>query len=136
MSPELRDIAWSIDGDIVITNGSIETVAGTSRIAQSIRNRLKTVNPDWFNAEIGADLEDFMGMRLDLRTASLLEQRIIESLTKDGLLDPSDVYVEVHPGTDHSLRVFLFVNVGDDDNPLGFEILIGRTTEPTIREVR
>ena len=63
-------------------------------IRQNIRNRIKTSNPDWeIYPTIGADLELSIGMDIDVFSCEDLRQRVFTTLTKDGMIDTSDLNV-------------------------------------------
>ena len=67
---------------------------GDDQLAQEILFRLKTQAGDWMlSPQIGADLEDFIGQPNDGLIHSIMENRIIRSISFDNLIASPDVTV-------------------------------------------
>jgi hypothetical protein len=134
MRTTATDLLLTSDGDLQITDGDITLVSGVSFVGQQIRNRLKTVNPDWFYDKIGADLEDLFGLPDPDTACDLAKNKIEYALTYDGFLALDDLYIEARILSPHQILIFVFANTGGEE-PLGFEVDLGLGSGLKIREV-
>jgi len=95
------DLTWSRRGDLAIGhNGDImDTYEDPLRsLYQEIRTRTMSVLGDWKNyPDLGANLEDFVGEPNSKRTAEAIKIRIVASITRNGLVNNSDLNVKYTP---------------------------------------
>ena len=130
------DLRLSEDGDLVSERGDLSIVTKQEYITQSARNRIKTSDPDWFDhqiKEIGANLEDLLGMPNNPETAAAGIEKIGMALTKDGLIDREDIYIRPVPVGRYVIGFFVFVRTSHTGKPLQFEVLFNLETGLTIR---
>lgn len=121
----LTDLKLSDDGDLVIADNDFIVVRNQEYVIQSIRNRLKTNDPEWFDYvvnEIGANFEDLRGLPNTPETAEKGASMIGQCLIRDGLLDLDDVYIQPAPITKDVLVFFVYINLPGLEEPFGFEL--------------
>lgn len=85
---------------------------------------MKINDPDWNDykvEEIGANLEDLIGLPNTVETAKEGVRRITSCLIKDGLLDRNDLFIKPVPINKYTIAYFVYMNVGNGD-PIGFEL--------------
>jgi hypothetical protein len=131
------DLKLSEDGDLVFEHGDIALVRKQEFVAQSSRNRIKTSDPDWYDYKIdniGANLEDLLGMPNNPDTARLGIDKIREALTSDGLIDGEDVYIRPVPIGRYVIGFFVFIRTEYDGQPLQFEILLNLESGVIIKD--
>lgn len=127
----------SEDGDIVLDYaGDIMLAEGTDYVIQSVRNRLKSVTVDWFYDNIGADLIDFLGYPNSRETADAIKERIVSSLTHDGLIAEEDLFVRIVPIDSVTLNIFVFVKTVDMWEPVGFKVDLNLNNGAAVTQIR
>lgn len=134
------DLMFTEDGDLAIDikTNELATVQKQGYIAQSARNRIKITDPEWIDYEInqiGANLEDLLGMPNTQETAIEGIERIVSVLTRDGLISTEEVYVRPVPVGKYVVAFFVFIKIPDVPESLGFEVLFNLHTGLTIRKV-
>lgn len=131
------DLMFSADGDLVITDrGDFALVNKNPYVEQSARHRIRTSDPDWFDpdtTDIGANLEDLIGMPNNRETALLSIERITACLTQNGLIDTQDIYIRPVPLSRYVIALFVFIQTPHDGASIGFQITFNLETGVTIR---
>jgi hypothetical protein len=95
------DLLWSNVGDFAIDHDG--DIADTRfdillAVAQDVYDRAKSNLRDWKESElIGASISDFSGEPNTLNNGLLLKRRIISSMIPYGIIDPTDISVDVYP---------------------------------------
>jgi hypothetical protein len=118
------DLLFTRDGDLVFDENDLKLTAGPDFVVQSVYNRLKSVKVDWYYDNAGADLEDYLGQPNIPETGKAIEQRVIQSLTEDGLLDSDNIFVKVVPINRTAIATYVFVKLPEMTDPLQFKVLI------------
>lgn len=119
------DLLLTSDGDLLVgEEGDLLLTWGTGYVVQSIYNRLKSVSANWFYDQVGADLEDFLGQPNSPETGAAVEERIVNTLTQDDLLDPEDLLVKVVPAGETQLACFVFVRLAGAERPFSFRVMV------------
>lgn len=134
----LSDLQLTEDGDFVIENNDLALVRKQKYVIQSVRNRLKVSDPDWWDyqlSQIGANLEDIQGMPNNPDTAKLGIKLIGKSLTQDGLIDQEDLYIQPTPINKDVILFFIYVNQEYEGKPIGFEVAFNLHTGLAVRRV-
>ena len=93
--PEGFDFSFLPEGDIIVdeNNHDIKTSSDYDLKIALAYNRIKSITHDWFVDNIGANLEELIGRPCTIANVKYGKQKIIESLTYDGLWSEEDVYV-------------------------------------------
>lgn len=131
------DIFLTADGDFEITNtGDLRLVTDNDLIAQYVRCVLDSSSPDWFYDEVGADLEDYLGEPNTRQTAESAKQKILTALTRDGLIAQEDILVEAVPISKTEIRFFVFINSGNPDLPMGFDVSLQLGAGAIVRRIQ
>lgn len=131
------DFMFSEDGDLVIgERGDFLLVDKNEYIAQSSRHRIRTSDPDWFDhevKEIGANLEDLIGMGNNPDTARLGIERITDCLTKTSLIDREDLLIKPVPLSRYVITFFVFITTPFAGEPIGFQIIFNLENGVVVR---
>lgn len=131
------DLMFTEDGDFAIgERGDFLLVDKNEYVAQSARHRIRTSDPDWFDhevEEIGANLEDLIGMGNNPETARLGIERITNSLTNTSLIDRQDLLIKPIPLSRYMISFFVFITTPFEENPIGFQIMFNLENGVTIR---
>lgn len=96
------DLMWSSSGDFKLDK-SIKDLANTKNInyrayIQRIMTRLQSNLGEWrYQPQVGTNISDFLGRANDEFLGEDLKQRIIFSLTNDGLIRLDEINVIVFP---------------------------------------
>ncbi|MGL5459833.1 MAG: hypothetical protein ACRDBY_09485 [Cetobacterium sp.] len=64
-------------------------------IHQYVKNILKSIDTDWYYDNIGSNLEVFFGDFVTEEKTELIKDRIMKSLTKNGIVTVNNLYVDV-----------------------------------------
>ena len=104
------DIQMNAWGDWTIDDtGDIAVVSDIREPRDDVYFRIRTNNPEYVMApQVGADLEDLMGMPNTKETAEIGERYIMRDLTRDGLLYPHNIKIISYPS---ALEAITFVIV-------------------------
>lgn len=119
------DLGLTPDGDLDFEKGDFKLVRNQEYLAQSIRNRAQTSDPDWYDPfveAIGSNLEDLRGLPNTEETAMRGVELIGGCISRDGLVEPEDIYIQPTPYDRNTIAFFVFVNSPFDTDPIGFEI--------------
>lgn len=127
------DLKLTADGDLSIKNGDFELVHNAEATAQNAYCRLKSADPEWYGEQICASLEDLLGMENKAETAAFGEQRIRDSLTKDSLINSDELYVQGTPVDKSTILFFVYFNVSDEIEPIGFEVSVNLSSGIALR---
>jgi hypothetical protein len=123
----MREMAFDIklteDGDFEIApNGDLAVVTDNDLLAQYVRCVLENVSVDWFYDNIGADLEDYLGEPNTRDTADAAAAQIQTALLKGGLISANDILIQPVPISKTEIRFFVFINTGNPQLPMGFDV--------------
>lgn len=73
---------------------------------QLIQSRLKTDNPDWvLYTSVGASLTDFIGRQNTASTGKEIEERVLNTLVRDGAFDEEELTVNLIPTSPYEVLV-------------------------------
>lgn len=134
------DLELTPDGDLVLDSktNDIAVVHKQHYIAQSARIRIQVTDPEWKDYQvdqIGANLEDLIGLPNTQETAIEGIERIIYTLTKDGLLDTEEIYIKPVPVSKYVIAFYVFIKIPEVPESIGFEVLFNLATGLAIRSV-
>jgi len=129
-----NDIGLTVDGDLDL-DGDFTIVSENDYIKQQVNIRVKTINPDWFYDDLGADMEQLLGKPNTKITAEKGISLIRKSLTYDGFLDNDSVYIKPMPLDVDNVSFFLFIRTPFTDKPLSFEVAVALSAGINITEV-
>lgn len=134
------DLELTPDGDLVLDRktNDVAVVHKQNYIAQSARIRIQVTDPEWQDYQvnqIGANLEDLIGLPNTQETAIEGIERIVYTLTKDGLLDTEEVYIKPVPVSKYVIAFYVFIKIPEVPESLGFEVLFNLATGLAIRSV-
>jgi hypothetical protein len=132
------DLKLTEDGDLVIEKGDLALVRKQEFINQSARNRVKTNDPEWPDYQgiaIGANFEDLRGKPNTIETAREGVEKLTDCLTRDGLIDPEDLYIQPVPIDRKTIVFFVFINSPYEAEPTGFQVKLNLDTGVAIRGV-
>ena len=111
------DLKWTDDFDlefeITVSSGQMDLLKcrDAEAYAQVITNRIRSVKPDWFYDNVGADLELLLGEPNTRETAQSGADRIRSALTDDGFVKVNDVYIKPVPVDAETIVFFCFVGI-------------------------
>ena len=107
------DLAMTPTGDLIPTySGGFTIVSGLSLDLQDINWRAQTQNPDQLLWNIGANLEDMIGLPNTQATGTLGENNMLSALTSDGRFDGQSVTVVAVPLTQNQIQVTVAITNG------------------------
>lgn len=130
------DILLTPDGDFALdSSGDLAIAQRNELIVQVAQICLKTTNPDWFIGDIGADLEDLLGMENSRETAELGIAKIKEALMKTEFFEEEDIWVEATPINKSTIVFFLFINSPFSEDPMVYRIDLDLSFGSTVRRV-
>jgi hypothetical protein len=111
------DIYMTLDGDIEVgSNGDLKLSRGADELLQGIMFRCKTVAGDFLLQPMcGADLETLIGAPNNRSTGQDMEYLILNALTHDGFLAPTDVSVSAVPTGPNKITAVIILTV--DEQP-------------------
>lgn len=126
MARNLVDLAWSEEGDLVLGKGNdFAVVTNAPYEAQIARIRLMVTDPEWqdFQAnEIGANMEDLLGLPNTPETARMGIRQITECLTRDGLFQEEQIFIKPIPTSKYIIQFFVFIYSEYASEPIGFQL--------------
>jgi hypothetical protein len=108
------DIAVSPSGDMTIgANGDFVLTTGSGVLKQDVTFRMRT-SPGEFDPhpELGSGLDEIIGEPNTRYTTKVGEAKIVRSLTYDGMVANSDLYVRGVPISNEAVSFYVFVNNG------------------------
>ena len=129
------DIKITSDGDFVLdSSADFEYATDTEFIKQIVMTRVKTMKPDWFYDNVGANLEELLGKDNTKDTAELGATNIINALTYDGFLTSDDIYIKPSPVDEFTIVYVMAIRI-EDMEPLVFKVDIALSSGINIEEV-
>lgn len=104
------DIQMTTSGDLVIgPDGDFAIVQNDEAIQQAIMFRLKTTRGDWLlSPGVGADLEQFIGKRMDQRTLNSIKNAVSTELSK--IQGVPGIEVNVAPKDENTVWILVEFN--------------------------
>ena len=111
------DFAITDDGELKfdIHNKDISKSQKDATSRQIALCRIKSIVGNWFNTNIGANLEEFLGEECNSETAENIISRIKTSLVYDGFLQRDDIYC-IPQVESNSISILVFIR-GENENP-------------------
>lgn len=111
---EKFDFKISENGDFLEDNLKDDTmkVFGDDLIKQICINRIKSVTKDWFNTNIGANLEEYFGKRCDKSLCNTIKSSIVDSLSFDSFIKSKDIFV-IPSFRETEIKAIIFIKRGD-----------------------
>ena len=117
-----RDIELDTDLDLKVgVDGDLVLASEAKTLRQDIEFRLRTEHKEYEpQPYIGADLRRFVGYPNTFRTAELIKENIINSLTQDLRIIPATLFVDVVPISINKVKIFVLVkdSIVNSDQPL------------------
>lgn len=112
------DFAITDDGELKfdIHNKDISKSQYDATFRQNALCRIKSIVTDWFNTDIGANLEEFLGEECNNETAENIISRIKTSLVYDDLLQRDDIYC-IPQVESNSISILVFIRGKYSENP-------------------
>ncbi len=119
------DFGITDDGELIFDNPTkdIDKNEYDGMIRQIAVCRIKSVVGDWFNTNIGANLEQFLGEFCNGTTAVAIQTAIENSLIYDNFLAKNDLFF-IPKVEENSISVLVFINskFGKDTNTINVKI--------------
>lgn len=103
-------------------------------IRQIVMTRVKSVKPDWFYDNVGANLESLLGRDNTKDTAEIGVDLIKSALTYDGFLKDGDIYIKPSPADEFTIVFIMAIRV-ENKEALVFKINIALSSGINIEEV-
>lgn len=128
------DIKLTEDGDLFLED-DLYIIYDVDYIKQQICNRIKTMSPDWFYDNIGADMEQLLGQPNTKDTAVKGIDLIRDALSGDGFIDKDSVYIKPIPVNNETIAYFVMIQIEGADKPLTFQVDIALSAGINIRGV-
>ena len=132
------DIQVTPSGDIALgSNKDLVMIATSGVLKQDITFRLRTDYNDFSpHPEIGADLVELIGEPNTRPVSKLGESKIVHSLTYDGMVRNTDLYVRGVPVSSEKIVYYVFVNDGTEQlnvtPDVVFDMMRGTTNTPGV----
>lgn len=117
------DISLSEDGDMLF-----DDTGRTQYIKQCVINRIKSVKSDWIIDNIGADIEQLVGMQNSSETGKRAESLILAALKDDNFLDDDEVYITCNPSSKYALVFDIMIKIYDEFVKIKFTLDIVKGT--------
>lgn len=117
------DIAITDAGDLQVDiSNDVAIISNIEYVAQSVKNRIRSVANNWYYDNIGADIEKFIGQPNTQDTANKIESAITSSLTYDGFCNNEDVAVFASPLNSVTVLIGVFIDTDFQDDPISFSV--------------
>lgn len=97
---EARDIIISKDDELRI---------------QLAYNRIKSVSNNWYIDNIGADLEELIGMPCSTKSAEYGKEKIMQQLTYDGLWDSQHIHIQASISSNTNITYAIFLRIFNEN---------------------
>jgi hypothetical protein len=106
----MADFVVGTNGDFTLANGALSYTADVGTQAkQNVLFRLQTDTLDYSpDREIGVGLHQFAGRPNTRKTGEAIQRTVFQNLTKDGVIPPTTLKVEVVPLSAHDIGVYVF----------------------------
>lgn len=121
------DLGLTEDGDLILDDGEFTVVQQFEFYKQCATNRIKSIKKDWYKDNIGADLEEILGMPNTRVVASLGENKIRQSLTFDNLFNDKDIVIVPSPVTNMIISYSITIQSEDFGGPIKLEVTLDLT---------
>lgn len=114
MNKQNVDLYWTQEGDFAL-DMSREDLLSTKDdhyrcLVQQILTRVMSNKGDWdLQSSLGCDVSNFLGQPNTRVTGQRLQERIVSELTREGLITPSALRVDVVPTGKSSVEIFIQV---------------------------
>lgn len=117
----MKDLKMTNDGELVInTKGELVLVEGEDQIKQQIVFLLRTSKGDYaYDPNFGANLEEFVGLPLGQTVMKNIQDRVVEELTANKIINSPVVYVN----KEDKNTCQIIIEIEDTDNERN-EILV------------
>jgi len=119
------DLYWTFEGDFLVgPNGDLydTSVDPLRSLVQEVKTRLKSEQQDWgFFPRVGAGISELIGEPNNRENAENGKAKIISALSRDGLVDASDISVKYVPVTRESILYRLSIAVASTAGNYGTE---------------
>ena len=99
----LMDIALTDDGDMIFKEADIKVIEDNEYLQQLASNRIKSISIDWFKDNIGADLEEILGLPNTKGNAELGKTKIINALIFDSTFTKDGIDINMYPKSKSSI---------------------------------
>jgi len=111
------DIKIDASGDLSLDSSkNFEMATSRETLQQDIMFRARTEFNDFEpHPEIGADLQTLIGEQNTRENATIAEQKLFVSLTKDNRIIPNDLRIKAVPIEMNRVVVYTFVNSSNED---------------------
>ena len=107
------DLKVTPSGDLSLFAGDLDTAYASGVLQQDVSFRLRTDADDFIpHPDIGADMQSLIGEPNSREIAELGESKITHSLTKDGMVINSDLFVKAVPLSLEKIMYYVFINDG------------------------
>lgn len=122
---DVFDFGITDNGELIFDNQTkdIDKNKDDGMIRQNAVCRIKSIVGDWFNTNIGANLEEFLGEVCCEATANDIIDAIENALVYDGFLEKKELFF-VPQINANSISVLVFINsrYGNDPNTINVKI--------------
>lgn len=114
MNKQDVDLYWTQEGDFALDT-SKEDLRSTKDdhyrcLVQQILGRVMSNKGDWdLQKSTGCNVSDFLGQANTRITGQKLQERLVSELTRDALVSPSSLRVDVVPTGKSSIEIFIQV---------------------------
>lgn len=121
------DFSFSPEGEIIVDTETHDIAKSTEddlRI-QLAYNRIKSISHNWFVDEIGANLEELVGMPCTEDTAEYGKLKIMNVLTIDDLWSSNDIFIksEIKNNTNITYSIYLKIYQSETEDTYSYEII-------------
>jgi len=118
-----HDIYLDKDHDIIKSGtGDISVSNSFNGLKNIVKFRVQTSIEDWISGgDFVADIDRFIGQPNNEDTAQRMQRRVELCLLRDGLINSSDLRVEIVPVSPTEVVMFVLIsNINTDDNSGGY----------------
>jgi len=109
------DFKLNNNGELELKDGEITSVDGKDYLIQCAISRLKSIRIDWFKDNIGADMEELIGLPNIKETGEKGKNKIMTAMIEDNLFTEAEVVITLYPANRNSIAY----NVAFDKAPYG-----------------
>lgn len=112
----MSDIFLTSTADLKLDgSGDFALVSGNTALLQQVRFRLQTVQGDWrLYPNCGASLEGFLGQPNNAVTGAAVQTAVMDALTHDSFLYPSQLTITVVPVNLNELGIVVQIKTATD----------------------
>ena len=115
------DFLIDSNGDLLLDNNKLKTCEGEDAKVQAAYCICKSLSKDWFIDNLGANLEQMLGMTINRSTIDYGKRLIVIALTD--LYSASDLYID-HIQEDSSIIYTVYIKKEDELTSNKFTITI------------